>query len=199
MPGRSGGGRPDVVVEPAVQRRCSAQEPRHPVLGLRRLQPWPHRPVLPADQALVAEQLDPGMILGIPARRALEGLAATDLESFSAAAPARPARRRWCRRRPPGGTAPAARRTSGSSRGQPAARPHRSARTRRDRGSRRSASCTATCPARTARPGRAGRSGPDRTPRSARQAVRPSARAPTSRRPPCARSSTPWCCQPEGR
>jgi hypothetical protein len=76
-PGSSGGVRSDPAVQPVVQRRRGAQEARHVVLGLRRAQPRAYRPLPPADQTFAAEQSDPGMVPGIPARSALEGLPAT--------------------------------------------------------------------------------------------------------------------------
>ena len=72
---------PDVGVQPPVQRCRGAQHSFHLVPGLAGMQPRRHRPLPPADQALAPEQFKPGMILGIPARRGLERLAASDLET----------------------------------------------------------------------------------------------------------------------
>src|SRR5215468_5133757 len=72
--------RPDVLVQPPVQRRRGAQEAHHVILGVRGTQPRRNRPVPPADQAITAQQLDPGMAAGVSARSALEGLPATHLQ-----------------------------------------------------------------------------------------------------------------------
>ena len=72
---------------------------------------------------------------------------------------------------------------------RPSTRPH---------GRRTWRSCTATYRPGTVRPGRTGDPGRAGFPRSAHRATPPWARAPRSRRTPCARSSRPWRGQPEG-
>ena len=72
--------RPDVLFQPLVQRRRAAQDSRHLFLSLRGVQPRRNRPVPPANQALVTQQLDPGMSSGVPAGSRLERLAATHLK-----------------------------------------------------------------------------------------------------------------------
>ena len=72
----------DVLVQPLMQRRGGEQEAATLSFASAVCSHGATGAVPPADQALVTEQLDPGMVLGIPARSALESLAATDLEAF---------------------------------------------------------------------------------------------------------------------
>src|ERR1051325_6193548 len=57
--------RSDLRLQPPAERLGLLEELDQSVLGLRRSQPRPRRPLLPRDQSLIAEQFDPRMILGV--------------------------------------------------------------------------------------------------------------------------------------
>ncbi len=153
---------------------------------------------------LVAQQVDPGVVGGVAARRGLQLLAA-DLEAVGLQplddprrAPRRSARCRW-----PCGCGRGRGRLRGSSRRRPGRPVSRSRRTSpwpgRPRRTRPGRSCTASCPSRSARRGRGGTPSPGRTPRPARRSAPASARARRTRRRACGPPRTTWCCRARGR
>src|SRR6266702_7011227 len=69
-------------VQPVVQRPGGPQETGDAVLGLRGLQPGRRRPLLPGDDALVAEQPGPRVIGRVPAGHGLQHIAAVHLAAL---------------------------------------------------------------------------------------------------------------------
>src|SRR5215510_5784958 len=69
-----------VLRQPRAERPGYPQEAGHPVTGGRCLQPALHRPFLPGDDGLVAEQADPRVVRGVAARRGLQHVTAGDAD-----------------------------------------------------------------------------------------------------------------------
>src|SRR5690348_7142114 len=81
LPGRAPGGRgAHVLRQPGAQRPGGPQEAGHPVMGGGGLQPALHRPLLPGDDPLVAEQADPRVFGGIAARGTLQEVTPADAD-----------------------------------------------------------------------------------------------------------------------
>ena len=72
--------------QPVVQRRRGAQEIDDPGLRLGRAQPGLRWPPLPGDQALMAEQVDPRMILGVALGAGLEHVVGGNVEALPGSA-----------------------------------------------------------------------------------------------------------------
>src|SRR5260370_14477207 len=73
--------RPDMSAQPVGQWRGCVQDAHDPALRLRGAEPRPGRPIPPGDQALVAEQFGPRVILGVTLWAGLEHVVRGDVEA----------------------------------------------------------------------------------------------------------------------